>query len=165
MHPQIESIFDEAENRYLKPEELGVIGQYVESLPERLEAYSKIRDNEIAVMQAVADQLQSEFSSAKVEVLERCIKNALLVLRHCSMGMLLNDFTLIEERLLNWLVQNIQAYNTQQIDTALYKNLNQKLKQVLSPQQFALLQPMLHFAEERLLGQAEASTSAAAIGW
>jgi hypothetical protein len=160
MHPQIETIFDEAENRYLSADELSCLGQYVESLPERLEAYRKMRDNEIEIMQQVADQLQTEIPQAKVEILERSIKNALLVLRFCSMGMLLNDEGFVKDRLLNWLSQTIKVYNTEAIDTVLYRLLNQKLQQHFTAQQMSLLSPMLNMAQTTLLGQTEASNSA-----
>jgi hypothetical protein len=143
MHSQIKTILDEAEKRYLKSEELGVISQYVDSLPERLDAYRRLRDQELGMMQSVADQLQIQMPQEKIEDLERSIKNALLVLRTCSMSMLLNDESYIHNHLLNWLGQTMQVYKTKSIDTALYRLLNQQLTQVLTPKQMALLKPML----------------------
>ncbi|MDX2216131.1 MAG: hypothetical protein SFY66_22895 [Oculatellaceae cyanobacterium bins.114] len=163
MHPQIESIFNEAENRYLKPEELSTLGQYVDSLPERLETYRTIRDRELEIMQAVADQLQIEMPQEKVENLERSIKNALLTLRYCSMGMLLNDESLVKERLIDWLSQTIKVYNTQTIDSTLHRLLNQQLGQVLNPQQLMLLNSTLTPAQDALLGQE--TLTASALGW
>lgn len=163
MHPRVETIFDEAENRYLNPEELGVLSQYVDSLPARLELYRAMRDNEIAIMQAVADQLQAEFPNEKIESLERSIKNALLVLRYSAMGMLLNDETFITKQLLNWLQKTVQAYNTLAVDTALYRLLDQQLQQQFGPQQLVFLHPMLDAAKQALLGQEDLSASA--LGW
>ncbi|MBD1866211.1 hypothetical protein H6F95_02605 [Cyanobacteria bacterium FACHB-471] len=150
MHPQLETIFDEAENRYLKPEELSLLGEYVDSLPERLEAYRNLRDRELKIMQSVADQLQLELPQQKVEMLERSIKNALLLLRYCAMGMLLNDETFVKERLLGWLSQTIQVYDTRSIDAVLYRLLNQRLKQALNPRHLTLLSPMLLLAQNTL---------------
>jgi hypothetical protein len=164
MHPQIESVFDEAERRYLKPEELGVIGQYVDSLPIRLELYRHLRDNELTLMQQVADQLEAEVSNQPQALIERSIKNAILILRYSALGMLLNDETLVKERLLSWLQETAQAYPSQAVDAVLYRLLNQQLKQNLSPQQMNLLTPMLTLAEETLIGHSEVS-SPAAIGW
>ncbi|NET53623.1 MAG: hypothetical protein F6K09_34735, partial [Merismopedia sp. SIO2A8] len=110
MHPEIEAMFDEAENRYLKPEELGSLNNYVKSLPNRLDAYRYLRDHEVAVMQEVAGQLESEFSNEDVATLERCLKNALLILRYSAMGMLLNDDTFLHHRLINWLEGTAKAY-------------------------------------------------------
>jgi Phycobilisome protein len=143
MHSQIKTMLDEAEQRYLKSEELSVISQYVDSLPERLDAYRHLRDQELNMMQSVADQLQIQMPQEKVEDLERSIKNALLVLRTCGMGMLLNDESYIHNHLLNWLGQTMQVYQTKSIDTTLYRLLNQQLTQILTPKQMALLKPML----------------------
>jgi hypothetical protein len=164
MHPQIESVFDEAERRYLKSEELGVIGQYVDSLPERLALYRQLRDSEIDLMQRVADQLQTEVGNQPEVLMERSIKSAILVLRYSALGMLLNDETLVKDRLISWLKDTAAAYTSETVDATLYRLLNQKLNQTLSSQQMQLLKPMLALAQETLVGQVEAN-SPAAIGW
>lgn len=164
MHPQIDAIFDDAENRYLKPEELKIISQYVESLPERLEVYRKLRDQEIEIMQWVADQLQAAMPQEKPERLERGIKNALLMLRYCAMSMLLNDGNLIQERYVAWITEVNQVYNTDAIDRALNQYLNQRLNQVLGAKAMSLLKPMLALAQGEL-AQAESMNGMAAIGW
>lgn len=151
MHPQIEALFDEAEKRYLKPEELNTLSQYVSSLPDRLETYRRLRDHEIEILQPVADHLQVELSNERVEDLERSLKNALLLLRHCAMAMLLNDEALVQDRLLGWLEQSAQVYKTYRIDSVLYRLLNQQLSQVLSPQQLGLIKPSLALAQTTLL--------------
>ncbi|MBW4519597.1 MAG: hypothetical protein KME16_07840 [Scytolyngbya sp. HA4215-MV1] len=151
MHPQIDALFDEAESRYLKPDELGLINQFVESLPERLEAYRVLRDQEVEIMQLVVDQLEAQFPHESSSNLERSIKNALLVMRYCGMGMLVNDETLIKQRLLSWLCQTIQIYNTQAIDAALYQLLNQRLSQTLTPRQMSFLSPLMTLAQTALL--------------
>ncbi len=165
MHPQIESVFDEAENRYLKPEELTALTQYVSSLPGRLEAYRAMRDRELEIMQAVADKLVADMPNESTETLERSIKNALLVLRYCAMGTLMNDEEFIRSRLKNWLGQTIQVYNSYAIDTALYRLLEQALSRALTSVQSALLLPMLKVAQEMLFPAAEEPLTAAALGW
>ena len=57
MTPVIESLFDEADSRYLKPPVLKEVTLYVTSLNERVSAYRLMRDRELKMMQAVADQL------------------------------------------------------------------------------------------------------------
>jgi hypothetical protein len=153
MHPEIDSLFNEAESRYLKSEELSIISQFVDSLPERLEAYRSLRDQELDIMQQVADQLQAQMPQEKVEDLERCIKNALLMLRYCAMGMLLNDENLIKERFLSWLSQTAQIYNTQSIDQVLYQLLNHQVSRTLNPKHVNLLNPMLTLAQNTILSK------------
>lgn len=151
MHPQIDTIFDNAEKRYLKPEELDVLNQYVDSLPGRLETYRILRDQEVDILQPVADQLQAALPNEKQEDLERSIKNALLMLRYCAMAMLLNDESFVQDRLLSWLEKSAQVYKTYSIDSTLYRLLNQRLSQTLTPQQLNLLKPPLALAQSSLL--------------
>lgn len=164
MHPQIESAFNEAENRYLHPEELGVITQYVESLPKRMHAYRTLRDKEMTIMQQVADQLVKTLPGETTEALERSIKNALLVMRYCAMGMLLNNEAFVKERLHTWMGQSMKAYHSQTIDFALYELLTQSLNQSLTPQQLSFFNPMLAAAQAEFLPQDQPLT-AAALGW
>jgi hypothetical protein len=151
MHPQIEALFDEAETRYLKPEELTLINQYVGSLPARLDVYRTVRDRELEVMQWVADQLQTQLPQESVEALERSLKNALLVLRYCAMGMLLDDEAFVQTRLLRWMTETLKAYDTRAIDEMLYRLLNQRLVQTLSQKQASLFIPQLQKAEIAVL--------------
>lgn len=164
MHPQLESVFDEAEKRYLKPEELTVLNQYVGSLPNRLELYRQLRDREIDVMQTVADNLSASMPNASQANLERSIKNALLVLRYCAMGMLLEDQSFVQDKVSGWLKDSMQAYNTTEIDTQLYQLLDQQLAQVFDAQQMGLLRPMLELAQSKLFGN-EKPVTADALGW
>lgn len=159
MHPHIEALFDDAESRYLKPEELNILSQYVESLPARLSAYRTLRDCELTVMQQVADQLQVELAQEKIEHLERALKNALLTLRYCAMGMLLNDESFVQERLMGWFSGTMRLYNSKAINTVLYRLLNQHLREVLGPQPMQVLAPYLTLAQTLLYEQSAEPTS------
>jgi Phycobilisome protein len=160
MHSQILSIFDDADNRYLKPEELKQISQYVASMPERLDAYRQLRDQELDIMQPIADQLQAEFPQESEEMLERCLRNALLMLRCCALSLLLNDEAVVQRRFLDWITPLTKTYDTKAIDAKLYRLLNQQLSQTLTAKQMSYLSSSLAFAQESLLSQT-ASTAAA----
>ncbi|MBW4473001.1 MAG: hypothetical protein KME45_21875 [Stenomitos rutilans HA7619-LM2] len=160
MHPQIETIFDEAELRYLKSEELSVVNQYVNSLPERLETYRALRDHELEIMQQVADQLEAALPQETVENLERSLKNALLLLRYSAMGMLLNDEAFVQERLVDWLTKTISLHNTRAIDMALFRLLNQKLMQTLAPKQINLVGPYIAKVQTAILQTPALATAA-----
>lgn len=153
MHPNIEALFDDAESRYLKSEELNILSQYVESLPARLTTYRTLRDCELEVMQQVADQLQVELAQEKVEHLERALKNALLTLRYCAMGMLLNDESFVQERLMGWMSGTMRFYNNKTINTVLYRLLDQRLIEALGEQSMHLLTPYLNLAQTLLYEQ------------
>jgi Phycobilisome protein len=164
MHPQIEEVFDDTENRYLKIEELKLIAQYVGSIPERLTIYRNLRDREIDIMQSVANQLQAELPQAPEADLERCLKNALLLLRHCAMAMLIDEEEIIRDRFLNWVLPTVEVYETQAIDSRLHQILNQRLTQLLG-KHMHLLNPMLLKAQAALSAGTSESTNGVAIGW
>jgi hypothetical protein len=151
MNIDLESLFAEAENRYLKPEELKGLTQYVESLPQRLETYTQIREKEVEIMQAVADQLPQHFPNPSVEDMERSIKNAMLMLRYCAMAMLINNDQLVKQRFVDWLSQSMAMYETQDFDKVLYKLLNQQLMKSLKPEQIKLIKSPLILAQTQLL--------------
>lgn len=162
MHLPIASVFDEAENRYLKTEELNLLTQYVASVPDRLDTYRNLRDRELEIMQPVVDQLQAELPQESEEILERSIKNALLMLRYCALSLLLNDETLVQSRFLNWVGPLAKVHETKSIDAKLYRLLNQQLSKVLSAKQLSYLSPSLALAQESLLSQPQAVSQAAA---
>lgn len=158
MHSQVEAILDQAESRYLQSEELALLNQYVDSLPHRLETYRYLRDQEITMMQQVVDQMQIELPHMSEADLERSIKHVILVMRYSGMAMLLNDESFVTSRLQGWLDQISHAHKTQSIDGAMYRILNQRLNQILTPQQLNLIRPPLQTAQTLL--SASVTTSA-----
>lgn len=152
MNPTIEALFDEPEKRYLQPDELNLLSQYVSSVPERIKIYRQLRDNEIQIMQPVADQLQKRFSQVPEASLKRSIQNGLLVLRYAAMAMLMDDPGSMTQRLQSWLPEIVAAYDTLMVDEALHQLLAQRLSSAFSAQQFALLSPALETAKQLLKG-------------
>ncbi|HBC40424.1 MAG TPA: hypothetical protein DCZ88_00585 [Pseudanabaena sp.] len=151
MIPKIQELIDQAQDRYLASDELGLIESYVISLPDRLNLYKLIRDREIDILQSVADQVPMELPNVTLEDLELGIKNLVLVLRYSSMAMLLNDENFLKERLLNWLEGIMSMRDLRWLNDTLYKLLNQILKQQFSPSQLALIQPLITTAQVTLI--------------
>ena len=128
MMPKIQELISQAQDRYLASDELGLMESYVSSLPDRLMLYKQIRDREINILQAVADQVPTELPSVSEEELETGIKNLILVLRYSSMAMLLNDENFLKQRLLNWLEGIMSMRDMRRLNEILYKLLNQGLR-------------------------------------
>lgn len=143
MNPKLDALFQEPEKRYLNAEELSVLSQYVSSIPERMKVYRQLRDQEVALLQPIADALQQQMPEAPEATLEQSIRNGLLTLRYVAMAMLMDDEGFVEERLRGWLPEIVKAYNTQATDQKFFELLNQRLAQMLSPQQMSLLKPGL----------------------
>jgi hypothetical protein len=151
MIPKIQELINQAQDRYLATDELELMEGYVTSLPERLKLYKVIRDREIDILQTVADQVPSELPSVTDEELEVGVRNLILVLRYCSMAMLLNDESFLKERLLNWLEGIMSMRDMRRLNETLYKLLNQVLRQQISPSQLVLIQPLITTAQVTLI--------------
>jgi hypothetical protein len=149
--PKIQELINQAQDRYLASEELGLMESYISSLPDRLKLYKFIRDREIDILQTVADQVTSELPNVAVEDLENGIKNLILVVRYCSMAMLLNDESFLKQRLLDWLEGIMSMRDMRRLNETLYKLLNQVMRQQLSPTQLALIQPLITAAQVTLI--------------
>lgn len=151
MHPKIEALIEEAENRYLKPEEIEAFKQYAILIAQSLKVYESLRDKEIEIFQPVADKLVIAFPQTEQEILEKVLKHWLMVLRYCAMAMLLNDQEYLQRHLLDWLKGLVQTHQTTEIEAKVYELLQERLKELLSPQALALLQPFLEKARSTLL--------------
>lgn len=151
MTAKIEELIEQAQERYLKAEELGLLEQYVNSLPSRIEVYRILRDREIDLLQAVADRAVAELPQANPKDIERGIKNLVLVLRYCAMGMLLDDENFLKQRLLTWLEQVMALPEMRRVNEVLYKQLNQVLRQELTAAQLSLIQPLVTTAQVTLI--------------
>jgi len=154
MHPEIEVLLDHAETRFLNTEELAAFKRYAATLAQRLKVYEFLRDKEVAIFQPIANQLQETFPQEKQENLERSLTHWLLALRHCGMAMLLNDSFFLEQRLLEWLSGIVQAHQSQEIEATIWKLLQERLKEILSEQAIAILQPFLDQAKSTLVVKA-----------
>jgi Phycobilisome protein len=143
MKPAIETLFHEAENRYMKPDTTAEVNQYMASLKERTGLYRTLRDQEIAWMQPIADDLEKNFPSEQVARLENSLRNALLSLRHCAMAMLMDDPNYLDGRFLNWFTESVEIHGTLEIDSYLHTAMRKQLSSALNVTQFRLLTPHL----------------------
>ncbi|MCL1493599.1 MAG: hypothetical protein M1G31_23050 [Pseudanabaena sp. Salubria-1] len=151
MIPKIQELINQAQDRYLVTDELGLMESYISSLPDRLKLYKLIRDREIDILQAVANQVPAELPNVTDEELESGIKNLILVLRYSSMAMLLNDENFLKQRLLNWLEGIMSMRDMRRLNETLYKLLNQELKKQFSSTQLLLIQPLITAAQVTLI--------------
>ena len=153
MHPEIEALLDQAETRFLKGEELIAFKRQAAILAQRLKIYEFLREKEASIFQPVANKLQETFPDEKEETLERSLKHWLLVLRYCSMAMLLNDRDFIEQRLLDWVPGIVAAHQTQKIEATVCNLLQTRLKELLSEQARAILQPFFDQAQSMIIDE------------
>jgi hypothetical protein len=150
MNFKLDALFDATDKPYLDDNALGVITQYISSVPDRLKIYGLIRDNEVSIMQPIADALQQMPNQSDVLV-ERSTRNGLMVMRYMAMAMVLDDTNYLEERLEGWLPDIVKVYDTKVLDQQFFHMLPQQLAQVLSPAQQAMVKPYLDKAQSLVL--------------
>lgn len=158
MHSDIQTILYQAEEHYLKGQEITFFQISTSSLAKRLETYKCLRDREIAIFQPIAEELVRVYSHENPQVLEKALKHWLAVMRYSAMAMLLNNPEYLESRILEWLSEMVQAHQMQSVENTICDLLLSRLEKVLSQQQLALLQPFLEQAQTTLLGEQMLST-------
>ncbi|MES1024245.1 phycobilisome protein [Gloeocapsa sp. BRSZ] len=151
MSLEIQNLIYQAEANYLTLAEVADFKKNVSSLESRLQVYEILRDREVDIFQAIADQLSTELSQEKQVNLERGLKNWVLIVRSCAMALLLNEPKFLQRRLLEWLTDIVQAHQLQIIEKKIYELLQSQLKKLLNSEQTALLSPFLEQAETTLL--------------
>ena len=153
---KLDALFNDPEKTYLDTNDLTLLSQYVSSIPERIAVYRVLRDQELAIMQPIADALLQRSGEPEAKV-ERSVRNGLMVLRYVAMAMLLDDSDFVEGRLRGWLPEMVKAHETQPLDQLLFQLLDQQLPKVLTPAQINLLRPGLAKAKNLVLGTSEAA--------
>lgn len=151
MTQAIEALLIEAEGKYLTAEALDPIKTYVKGWPERRSAYQQLRSSEKTIVLDTLKELQRERPTLSPQVLELCKRDLVLALRHCAMAMLLQEEELLQERLIEWLEEQVRLYDLQDLYTALYRLLQQTLKQQLSPGNLELIRPYVTQAQVALI--------------
>ncbi|WP_373480395.1 phycobilisome protein [Geminocystis sp.] len=151
MYPELQALIHEAEFQYLNGEDLNKLSLEVSSLKDRIPAYKLLRDEEINIFQDIADDLVAQFPRENPKKIETSIRHWLVIMRYCSMAMMLNNHEFLEHRLLEWLTDIIQAHQSQHLFTAIYSLLITKLNNVLSNDELAHIQPFLAQANDYLI--------------
>jgi hypothetical protein len=103
MYQDLKKLIFQAEESYLQTADLDAFKMNVNSLAERLTVYEILREQEVTIFQPIVDRSIQDSADKNPKTVERAIKHWILVLRYCSMGMLLNSQEFAQRRLLEWL--------------------------------------------------------------
>ncbi len=153
MHPELLSLLETAEQRYLEPKELELYRRHAASLNRRLQTYEMLREQETQIFQAIADRLVKALPNESQENLERCLRYWLLIVRYSATAMLINDLAYLQNRLQDWVKGLLETYETYQIDVQVYDLLMQELKNYLSPDDVRLLEPVLQKTKDLIISK------------
>jgi Phycobilisome protein len=151
MYTAIADLLYQAESKYLEESDLNLLKDYIESLSQRLEIYKILREQELAIFQPIANQLNDIFSQEELQKIELALKYWIAVLRYCGMAMVINDADYLTHHILEWLSPQIQAHQIQSLSNKLFVLLRKNLSKKLSFDQFILLKPFIKQIEQSLL--------------
>lgn len=100
IYSDIDQLFQVQGQPPLRPSELDVLQDCVASLERRLDVYEALRNQEVTLYEALADQLREYSPLASETAVEGVVMTWLAVLRHCASAMLLDNPQSLEKRLL-----------------------------------------------------------------
>ncbi len=150
MPTHLESLRDRAEMDYLQSEDLQQFCQQTQALAERVALYEALRDRELAIFTAVVQQLQEAGSEASQQAQEQGLRHWVLILRYGALSMVLEQPQILQQLLQDWLARVVAAHQLGELCATLYPLLAHTLKQQLSADQFAYLEPYLAIAHQAL---------------
>jgi hypothetical protein len=149
MNTRLETIFSDAEGRYLQGAEERALLDYAESVPSRLAATKAVEAAEDTIIDETLAEIWSrhpDFEHKHPAAKDRARRDITLVLRYAALAMLRNDETLLTERLLYWLATILAAQNmTTVVDTA-YRTLALRTEANIAPEHTARMAPYLKLA-------------------
>jgi Phycobilisome protein len=151
MYPELQALIHEAESQYLNEEDLNKLSLEVSTLKDRIVTYKLLRDEEIKIFQGIADDLVTKFPQENSKKIETAIRHWLVIMRYCTMAMMLNNHEFLEHRLLEWLTDIVQAHQSQYLFKAIYSLLIAKLNSLLSKDKLAYIEPFLTQANDYLI--------------
>lgn len=138
MYLALEALFSEVDKRYLSGDELKALGRYSLSLPQRLALYRLLRDGELEIFQAIADQMEAKLPQEPQDNLERSLKGGIASLRQCAMSMLMDESALSVDQI-RWLQITQGNYGSESLDNLMFGLLHHQLELRLNPKQMKFL--------------------------
>lgn len=146
MNREIRGMLSDAEGRYLEPTEQSMLKEFADSLDARLESMRAVQAVETEVVETVVETVMEDHpeASAKHDELEdKMRRDVTLVLRYCTMAMVREDESFLEEKLLHWFRTIIEAYEMGEYADTGYSTLVDACEQHLDDEHFRRLRPYL----------------------
>lgn len=156
MFKQLTQLANEADGQFASDPELQFIRDYLNTVDDRISAYSKIRDAETTISDQLATTLTKQnpyiFKKGKHDYSAICQRDRLHVLRISATSMLFGDLELLRNGFLLWYRTIIKAYRDEKASQATYQVLPSIVNQHLTPAEAKLIQPALEL-DKSILGE------------
>ena len=155
MFVELERLSVEADSRYANDDELDFIYNYIQSFSIRNQTYLNLQVHESEIIDRVYTKLRSLdpnlLKNGSEDISEKWRRNTSKVLKYVALTVLINDSEYLKSQLLIWFQTIMQAFNAERSCNATYDIMQQIVKQVLEPEEAALVSPILEL-NRSLLG-------------
>ena len=143
---QLSRLSVEADGRYATSEELQFLKDYIQSLDLRLSAYEKISAAQTEIVE-VETQVRATnpdlFRKGNRDVTATCKRDRFDVLRYSATALLSNDLDCLRDSFLLWYRTIIRVFQDREAAAVTYQVMQEVLKKYLTPQEAALISPIM----------------------
>ncbi|MCJ2541709.1 phycobilisome protein [Thermostichus vulcanus] len=155
MNLMFADLLQNAEGRYLHPNELKSLHDYVEGIPKRVRIYQVLQSKESELLDRVIEKFQPMLPNLTrrhgVLAWERCRRDLSMVWRYCCMAMLLNDEDYLRDKLLYWLETILKSFKMRDECKPAYKLMLDSLPYVFGSEESEMIRPYLILAKTMLV--------------
>lgn len=156
MFVELERLSVEADARYASDDELDFINGYIQSFSLRRQTYLKLQALESEIIEQVYTRLRSLdptlLQNGTEDISDKWKRDTLKVMRYVALTVLIDDPEYLKSQFLIWFQTVMQAFNAERSCHDTYHIMQQIVKQVLEPQEAALVNPVLEL-NRSLLGK------------
>jgi Phycobilisome protein len=147
MLSQMQRLSAEADGRYATDDELKFLAEYLRSFDVRVQTYQKLQALEATVIQQVHEKMLAQdpglFRSGTVDLTPKWKRDAIRTWRYSATALLMDDPDTLRERFLIWFQTVMHSFGAQRSCEVTYTVFKDVVQSHLSPQQLALLVPIL----------------------
>ena len=147
MLSQMQRLSAEADGRYATDDELKFLAEYLRSFDLRVQTYQKLQALEATVIQQVHEKMLAQdpslFRSGTVDLTPKWKRDAIRTWRYSATALLMDDPDTLRERFLIWFQTVMHSFGAQRSCEVTYGIFKDVVQAHLSPQQLALLVPIL----------------------
>lgn len=147
MLTQLKRLSMEADGRYASAQELKFARDYFESLPLRVSAYQKLRESDDEILEATEAKMRAIdpkiFMGPAGDFFEIWKRDTRRLIRYTAATVLFNDRDRLNEGMLIWYSTITKSYKFEHTCKTCFKVMPEVMKQYLSPEEFALVSPIV----------------------
>ncbi|MGL4553365.1 MAG: hypothetical protein ACRC33_19535 [Gemmataceae bacterium] len=163
MNKRIKQIIDQSDSRYFTNGEMKEILAYTNTLPARFKAAGAVEKHEADAVRYCIDEMRARYPGLEkyhAKGWDRSYRDVQLVVRYIVQSMILDDSSVMEDKLLLWLRTMLAGVDlTPQFISDTYELLTEGFRRKLPEDAFALVEPFLLRTKEVLSDIPEPATA------